>query len=875
MLGHKDMTTGVVRPPEAWEAGRKDTVIALPGEILQLKANFDIAGRYVWHCHIIDHEDNEMMRAYEVMLPGAPSGLSATPSGLGVPISVALTWTNNLTNGQGCAIERALGAGSFVEIARVGANATTYTDTTAAPLTTYNYRVRSFINTGYTYYTAEMPATTPDRSAVVTVQANPVEGGSTTGGGIYISGSNALLTASASNDWAFTGWSDGSTNNPRSITAPLSNITYTANFAELEAIIVTASTNAGGNVTGGGAFIVGSSHWITAAASNGWAFLGWNDGNTNATRSVVVSDGGGTYTALFGQWSTLALVSDPATGGSVTGAGQYIAGSNATISATSSNGWRFTAWNDGNGSASRTVTVTAGGITYTASFAQWTVLDVVSAPTNGGSVTGAGSYPLGTNVSITAAASNGWRFAAWNNGATNSPYSVTVPATNITYTANFVQLAPINTGTSTNAGGSVSGGGQYDVGTTNWIIATASNGWLFIGWSDGVTNNPRAVVVVPGGTNVTAIFAPTAVLTAQASPAAGGSVLGGGSQQLGSVVALTAVANAGWSFLCWSDGVTGNPRNIVVPATGTTYTACFRSTAGIGAALDCTNLPWTISGNAPWYSQVLTQHGTGSAMQSGVISTGQVTYLQVTTNGPGTLMFWWKVSAAPANSLQFYVGTQLVNQISGTADWNQYITYIGTSNQATLTWAYTKNTNAVVGSDAGWVDQVSWLPCPYVTNAPQMYYQNPAGLLVSWVLNSTGGCQFARLLANTAGWTLKTAGDLDGDGVSDLLFQSTRGDMASWQMNADGSFRSAKAWGNLGPWEIKACADYAGTGRGQIFFQTASGDTAYWLLDTNANFQSAVYMGNQGPWRLLAECFRSRRRLAAATRWWHRGTGAR
>lgn len=57
---------GSVRAPEAWERGTKDTVIALPGEITRLKARFDIAGRYVWHCHIIDHEDNEMMRPYQV-----------------------------------------------------------------------------------------------------------------------------------------------------------------------------------------------------------------------------------------------------------------------------------------------------------------------------------------------------------------------------------------------------------------------------------------------------------------------------------------------------------------------------------------------------------------------------------------------------------------------------------------------------------------------------------------------------------------------------------------------------------------------------------------------------------------------------------------
>ncbi|MEI6068506.1 MAG: multicopper oxidase [Methylococcaceae bacterium] len=50
------------RRPEAWELGSKDTVIAYPGEVTRVKARFDRRGVYVWHCHILSHEDNDMMR---------------------------------------------------------------------------------------------------------------------------------------------------------------------------------------------------------------------------------------------------------------------------------------------------------------------------------------------------------------------------------------------------------------------------------------------------------------------------------------------------------------------------------------------------------------------------------------------------------------------------------------------------------------------------------------------------------------------------------------------------------------------------------------------------------------------------------------------
>jgi spore coat protein A len=54
------------RPPESWERGRKDTVVAYPGEVTRVKALFDRPGLFVWHCHILEHEDNEMMRSYRI-----------------------------------------------------------------------------------------------------------------------------------------------------------------------------------------------------------------------------------------------------------------------------------------------------------------------------------------------------------------------------------------------------------------------------------------------------------------------------------------------------------------------------------------------------------------------------------------------------------------------------------------------------------------------------------------------------------------------------------------------------------------------------------------------------------------------------------------
>ncbi|MGC2545631.1 MAG: multicopper oxidase domain-containing protein, partial [Silvibacterium sp.] len=60
--------TGPALPPEPVEAGWKDTVRAESGEVTRIIVKFEgYTGRYVWHCHILEHEDNEMMRPYEVV----------------------------------------------------------------------------------------------------------------------------------------------------------------------------------------------------------------------------------------------------------------------------------------------------------------------------------------------------------------------------------------------------------------------------------------------------------------------------------------------------------------------------------------------------------------------------------------------------------------------------------------------------------------------------------------------------------------------------------------------------------------------------------------------------------------------------------------
>ena len=61
---------GGKKPPERYEIGYKDTVNVNPGDSVRIIARFaPYAGTYVWHCHMIEHEDYDMMRPYKIVDP--------------------------------------------------------------------------------------------------------------------------------------------------------------------------------------------------------------------------------------------------------------------------------------------------------------------------------------------------------------------------------------------------------------------------------------------------------------------------------------------------------------------------------------------------------------------------------------------------------------------------------------------------------------------------------------------------------------------------------------------------------------------------------------------------------------------------------------
>ena len=111
-----------------------------PSAIVNKLINF--GWEYVWHCHLLGHEENDMMRPMTVAVaPDAPSTLTATP--VASPLSIILNWVNNASNATTYVIQRATDSGFLNNLTTFdsGGNLTTFTDTTVVAGSTYYYQV--------------------------------------------------------------------------------------------------------------------------------------------------------------------------------------------------------------------------------------------------------------------------------------------------------------------------------------------------------------------------------------------------------------------------------------------------------------------------------------------------------------------------------------------------------------------------------------------------------------------------------------------------------------------------------------------------------------------------------------------------------------
>ena len=342
-------------------------------------------------------------------------------------------------------------------------------------------------------------------SYTISVSANPANGGTVTGGGIYSQGQSCTVTATANNGFSFTNWTENgnvvSSNRTYTFTVT-GNRTLVANFqaqSQSYTISVSANPTNGGTVTGGGTYQQGQSCTVSATPATGYTFLRWtengNQVSTNANYTFTVT-GNRTLVAQFQQQTyTISVSANPSNGGTVTGGGSYHYGDNCTVIATPANGYTFLRWTENgtqvSNSANYTFTVT-GNRTLVAHFQIQTFTVALTAnPTDGGVLTGGGTYNYGQNVQIHATPNPGYNFVNWMEDGvvvtTSSNYFIDV-YTDRSFVANFeLQTIEITTTVDPAEGGTATGAGIYNYGDEVTITVETNEDWAFQNWTENGT----------------------------------------------------------------------------------------------------------------------------------------------------------------------------------------------------------------------------------------------------------------------------------------------------------------------------------------------------------------------------------------------------
>lgn len=211
------------------------------------------------------------------------------------------------------------------------------------------------------------------------------------------------------------------------------------------------------------------------------------------------------------------VVASPASGGSTSGGGLYVQGSQVTVSASPNPGYTFSGWHIAGVlvSSEKDFTFTPAGESIEARFTLNTYgIKVTAVPSEGGSVQGAGTYNHGALVSLIATPNPGYTFLGWYeeeklvSAQTDYRFSA-LKARELE--ARFVKNYAIGVTIAPTAGGTVTGSGTYPEGTVIELKATPAAGYRFVQWlEDGkeIGTQAKLSYTVAADTTIAAVFWP-------------------------------------------------------------------------------------------------------------------------------------------------------------------------------------------------------------------------------------------------------------------------------------------------------------------------------------------------------------------------------
>ena len=288
----------------------------------------------------------------------------------------------------------------------------------------------------------------------VSVAITPLSGGYVNGGGSFLDGSQVTLSAAPATGYSFTGWGGDASGvtNPLILTAD-QNYTVTASFAfnSADGFPVSAVPNPVGTgfVSGAGNFTTGEQVALTATAADGFVFAGWSGDASGAENPLEIDvDKALNITANFnlvtGQGHGLTVSASPSGAGHVVGGGSYQEGSDALLTASAGNGFKFSGWSGDASGTDNPLTVTVSqSLNITAEFVYDEPphfnVDVDVDPDGHGFAHGGGIFIDGAEATLTATPSARYLFSGWSGDvtSTDNPLKVAVEK-DMNITANYV-----------------------------------------------------------------------------------------------------------------------------------------------------------------------------------------------------------------------------------------------------------------------------------------------------------------------------------------------------------------------------------------------------------------------------------------------------
>jgi hypothetical protein len=358
---------------------------------------------------------------------------------------------------------------------------------------------------------------------------------------------------------------------------------------------------------------------------------------------------------------SVSATTNPSYGGTVAGNGTYNYGSTCTLSATPATGYDFIKWTK-NGtqvstSANYSFTVTEEMSAYVAHFQlQSFTINPSANPSNGGSITGGGTYNYGNSCTLTATPATGYDFIRWTKNGTqvssNPSYTFTVTEA-ATYVAHFqLQSFTINALANPNNGGMASGGATYNYGQTCTLTATPASGYDFIKWTKNGTQVSTSIsysfTVTEAATYVAHFQLQSFTINASADPNNCGTVNGGGTYNYGSSCTLTATPATGYNFINWT-------KNGTQVSTSTSYSFTVTEAATYVAHFQLQSFTITASANP---------NNSGSVSGAGTYNYGQTCTLTATPTTGYNFINWTEngnpVSNQPSYSFTVTSGRNLV-----------------------------------------------------------------------------------------------------------------------------------------------------------------------------------------------------------------------